>query len=160
MDIGTLIKIAHKTTFTLTTGLLKSVAVGFCLATSTQVFAATAEDVIGDWKLVSHVVNFQGETFDSHQALLSQRSCAANITYRLGKDKTYRLDAAASGCDERYIKIQEKLYAKTQWKLEGTTITTSATNFAVGQAYTVSIQGNRMVWVGKDGQGTLTYQRK
>lgn len=160
MEAGKLINTPHKTALALTIGLLKTLALSVCLAASTQVLAATAEDVIGDWKLISHVVNFQGETFDSHQALLSQRPCAANVIYRLGKDKTYRLDAAASGCDERYIKIQEKLYAKTQWKLEGTTITTSATNFAVGQAYTVSIQGNRMVWVGKDGQGTLTYQRK
>jgi hypothetical protein len=29
----------------------------------------------------------------------------------------------------------------------------------VGQTYTVTVSGNRMTWVGTDGQGTLVFQR-
>lgn len=141
-------------------GIFKATCLGLWLASATPAFAALEDDIIGNWKLVSHLASFQGQSFDSHQALLTQRPCAANITYVISKDKRYRLDASASGCDESYKKIQEKLYAKTQWKLEGNTITTSATNFAVGQSYTVSLDGKRMIWVGKDNQGTLTYERK
>lgn len=140
-------------------GLSKTLTLGILIA-SPSAFAALEDDIIGDWKLVSHLASFQGESFDSHKALLSQRPCAANITYVISKDKRYRLDASASGCDEAYKKIQEKIYAKTQWKLVGNTITTSATNFAVGQSYTVTVEGKRMIWVGQDNQGTLTYERK
>ena len=52
---------------------------------------------------------------------------------------------------------QERLYAKTRWRLKGNPFTTSATNFAVGQSYTATVSGNKMVWVGQDGQGTLTF---
>ncbi|MBL7726153.1 MAG: hypothetical protein JNM68_00630, partial [Dinghuibacter sp.] len=70
---------------------------------------------------------------------------------------TFRLDASASGCDEQYKKIQEKLWGKTRWKVEGKTFTTSATNFAVGQSYTLSFSGNKMIWTGTEGQGVITY---
>jgi hypothetical protein len=91
--------------------------------------------------------------------LLQQRPCAAKIRYKVNADASYRLDASASDCDEKYKSIQEKLYAKTQWKLEGNKLTTSATNFAAGQSYTVTVSGNRMTWVGTEGQGTLVFQR-
>ncbi|HMW48868.1 MAG TPA: hypothetical protein PK011_16340 [Marinagarivorans sp.] len=133
---------------------------GLWALVAAPVYAALEDDVVGRWKLVSHLVTFDGQTFDSHQALLQQRPCAADIVYETNRDKTYRLNAAASSCDEKYKKMQEKLYAKTQWKLDGATLTTSATHFAVGQSYTVSVAGKQMVWVGKDGQGTLTYQRQ
>lgn len=125
--------------------------------------AASAQDlaksVVGSWKLVSHTVTAAGSTFDSHAALLQQRPCASKIRYNIGADGTYRLDASASDCDEKYKAVQEKLYAKTKWKLEGTKFTTSSTNFAAGQSYTVSVAGNRMTWVGTDGQGTLVFQK-
>ena len=70
------------------------------------------------------------------------------------------MNASASSCDERYKKVQQGLYAKAMWKLDGTQITTSSTNFAVGQTYTVTVKGNRMTWIGTDGQGTLVYQKK
>lgn len=143
-----------------TTANLIALAIGLWFTAAATVYAASEDDVVGHWKVVSHVSTFEGQTFDSQQALLSQRPCAADIVYEINKDKSYRLNAAASSCDEKYKKIQEKLYSKTQWKLEGTTFTTSATNFAIGQSYTVSVEGNRMVWAGKDGQGTITYQRK
>jgi len=116
--------------------------------------------VIGDWKMVSHVSTFEGQKFDSHAALLQQRPCAAQIVYKINADSTFRLDASGSTCDDKYKKTQEKLYAKTKWKLEGNKFTTSATNFAVGQSYTVTVTGNKMTWVGTDGQGTLVYQKK
>lgn len=129
------------------------------LGAATNALAVTAEEIAGRWKLVSHVSQFGGQTFDSHAALLQQRPCAAAIVYELKADKSYRLDVSASACDARYKKMQESLYAKTKWRLDGNRLTTSATNFAVGQTYTVTVGGNRMTWVGVDGQGTLVYQR-
>jgi hypothetical protein len=125
--------------------------------------SASAEElskrVIGSWKLLSHTVTFEGSTFDSHAALLELRPCAAKIRYLVNADASYRLDASASDCDEKYVSIQQKLYAKTQWKLEGSTLTTSATNFAIGQSYVIAVSGNRMTWNGTDGQGVLVFER-
>ena len=36
-------------------------------------------------------------------------------------DGTYRLNASASDCDEKYQSSQEKLYPATQWKVAGNT---------------------------------------
>ena len=135
---------------------LAGVAVAWPLAAH----AGLAEDVVGQWKLVSHMASFQGQSFDSHAALLQQRPCAADIVYEVNADKTFRLNAAKSACDERYRKTQEKLYAQTKWRLEGNRITTSATNFAAGQTYTVTVSGNRMTWEGTEGQGTKVFQRR
>ena len=118
-----------------------------------------AQNPVGHWKVVSHTIVYDGTTMDMHAALLQQRPCAAKIVYEINADGTYRLNAAASGCDQKYIDIQQKLYSKTKWKLEGNVFTTSATNFAVGQSYTVSFSGNKMTWVGTEGQGTLVYQK-
>ena len=118
-----------------------------------------AQSPVGRWKVLSHTIVYDGTTMDMHAALLQQRPCAAKIVYEINADATYRLNAAASGCDQKYIDIQQKLYSKTQWKLEGNVFTTSATNFAVGQSYTVSFSGDKMTWVGTEGQGTLVYQK-
>lgn len=119
-----------------------------------------AAAVIGKWKVLSHTVVFDGQTMDMQAALLQQRPCAAQIVYEINADSTYRLDASGSTCDEKYKSTQQKLYAKTRWKLEGNKFTTSATNFAVGQSYTASVSGNRMMWVGTEGQGTLILQKQ
>ncbi|MDJ1470793.1 lipocalin-like domain-containing protein [Xanthocytophaga flava] len=118
-----------------------------------------AQNPVGKWKLLSHTFFYEGTKMDSHAALISQRPCAAKIVYEINADGTFRLNAAQSGCDEKYRNIQEKLYSKTYWRLEGNKFTTSATNFVVGQSYTISISGNKMTWVGTDGQGTLVYQK-
>jgi hypothetical protein len=119
-----------------------------------------AAAVIGKWKVLSHTVVFEGQTMDMQAALLQQRPCAAQIVYEVNADGTYRLNASGSTCDEKYKSTQQKLYAKTRWKLEGDKFTTSATNFAVGQSYKVSVSGNRMTWVGTEGQGTLVLQKQ
>ncbi len=121
--------------------------------------AGPSEDVVGRWKLTSHTVVFGGQSFDSHAALLQQRPCAAAIIYDVRADKSFRLDASASACDEKYKTVQEKLYSKTKWKVEGNRITTSSTNFSVGQTYTVAFAGNLMTWAGTDGQGTMVFQK-
>ena len=118
-----------------------------------------AQGPVGKWKMISHVSTYEGQTFDSHAALLTQRPCAAKIEYEINADATYRLNASESGCDEKYVNIQQRLYSKTKWKVEGKQIMISATNFTVGQTYTLSFSGNKMIWVGTDGQGTITYQR-
>lgn len=114
---------------------------------------------VGKWKKISHTSTYEGQKMDTHAALLKIRPCAAEIVYEINTDGTYRLNAAASGCDESYKNIQQKLYSKTKWKVEGNTIMISATNFAVGQSYTISFSGNRMTWVGLDNQGTIVYQK-
>ncbi|MBL7728482.1 MAG: hypothetical protein JNM68_12385, partial [Dinghuibacter sp.] len=96
--------------------------------------AVFAQSPVGKWKKVSHTIMYEGKPIDTHTALLKQRPCADKIVYLVNEDGTFRLDASASGCDEQYKKIQEKLWGKTRWKVEGKTFTTSATNFAVGQS--------------------------
>lgn len=123
------------------------------------IYFCNAQSPVGKWKMISHVSTYEGQTFDSHSALLTQRPCASKIVYEVNADATFRLNAAESGCDEKYVNIQQRLYGKTKWKVEGNKITTSAINFAVGQTYVLSFSGNKMIWVGTDGQGTITYQR-
>jgi Lipocalin-like domain len=120
----------------------------------------TAQSPVGKWKVTSHISSFGGETFDSQKALLKQRPCAAKVFYEINADATYRLNAASSGCDERYIKIQEKLWSKTNWQLKGNVLTLSTQkDFLVGQSYKITISGNKMTWIGTEGQGTIVYQK-
>ena len=102
---------------------------------------------------------FTRAAFDSQAALLKQRPCADKIRYNVNADGTYRLDASASDCEDRYKSTQQKLYAQTKWRVVGDTFTVSATDFAVGQSYKVSVSGNRMTWVGTEDQGTVVFQR-
>jgi hypothetical protein len=115
--------------------------------------------VVGNWAKVSHVSDYGGTKIDSQAALLQSRPCAAKVVWRVNADSTFRLDASQSGCDEKYVDIQQKLYAKTRWKLEGDLFTVSATNFAVGQSYRVALSGDRMTWTGTEGQGVIVYRR-
>lgn len=119
-----------------------------------------AQSPAGKWKKISHVSEFQGEKFDSHEALLLQRPCAAKIVYVLHSDGAFRLDASQSGCDEKYKKIQEKLYSESVWTVNGKFITIGNKKTPlVGQKYTFTVTGNKMVWKGTDGQGIITYQK-
>lgn len=118
-----------------------------------------AQSPVGRWKKTAHLSEFNGQRFDSQQALLSQRPCAAKIAWDIRADGAFRLDATSSGCDESYRNIQEKLYSKTKWKIEGNRILVSATNFSVSQVYVMSIKGNKMTSTGTDGQGTIEYER-
>jgi hypothetical protein len=105
---------------------------------------AYAQSPIGKWKMVSHTTLFSGETIDSHAALVSVRPCAKNIVYEFTAEGIASLSAV--GCEEKYKAIQEKLWSKTEWKSDGNTITTSNTNFAVGNTYQLSFNGNKMIW--------------
>lgn len=119
-----------------------------------------AQNPIGKWKVLSEVNEYEGQKFDSHQALLSIRPCAAKIFFEINADKTYRLNAKGSGCDEKYKKIQEKLYSESVWTLNGNKITIGHKKApTVGQTYIISYSGNKMIWKGTGGQGTITYQR-
>lgn len=129
------------------------------LATPASAEPVTSAAVVGKWKLLSHTVVFEGQKMDMQVALLQQRPCVAQMVYDIRADGRYVPDLSGTACDEKYKTTQAKLHAKTRWKLEGSTFTTSATNFAVGQSYTVSLAGNKMTWVGTDGQGTLVFQR-
>jgi hypothetical protein len=119
-----------------------------------------AQDPVGRWIIISHISEYEGQKFDSQAALLSQKPCAAKIVFELNTDKSYRLNAKNSGCDAKYIAIQEKLYSKTNWNLIGNKITISTQkDFSVGQTYIISFSGKKMIWKGTDGQGTITYQK-
>lgn len=121
---------------------------------------ATAQNPVGKWKKVSHVSSYDGQTFDSHKALLTQRPCAEKIVWEINADATFRQNLSASGCDEKYKNIQTKLYSKTNWRVQGNKITISTQkDFSIGQTYTITISGNKMTWVGTEGQGTITYQK-
>jgi hypothetical protein len=119
-----------------------------------------AQSPIGKWKIVSYVSEFNGQKFDSHKALLQQRPCAAKIVYEINSNGTYRLNAANSGCDERYIKIQEKLHSEEVWTVKGNKITIGHKKaISVGHTYTFSIKGDIMIWTGTDGEGVITYKK-
>ena len=119
-----------------------------------------AQSPVGKWKKISHVATYDGTKFDSHKALLKSRPCAAKIIYEINADGTYRLNASQSGCDAKYINIQEKLHSEEVWSVKGNTITIGHEKAPeVGHTYTFTIKGNMMTWVGTDGQGTLVFQR-
>ncbi|MBK9565808.1 MAG: lipocalin family protein [Saprospiraceae bacterium] len=119
-----------------------------------------AQNPLGRWKVITEINEYQGEKFDSHKALLAQRPCAAGIQYVINSDGTYRLDATQSGCDEKYKKIQEKLYSESVWTVSGNIITIGHKKApSVGQKYKFTMTGKKMVWVGIEGQGTITYQK-
>lgn len=137
---------------------MKKILISLCL-----LFIITlvkAQSPVGKWKITSHISEFGGQKFDSHKALLTQRPCASAIVYEINSDNTFRLNAKAANCDIPYKKIQEKLYSKTNWKMVGNKIIISSIkDFSVGQTYTLIIKGNTMIWIGTDGQGTITYQK-
>ncbi len=122
------------------------------------VSAANAQSAVGKWKKISHVSSYAGQTFDSHKALLQQRPCAAKVIWEMNADGTFRQNLSSSGCDESYKKVQTKMYSKTIWKLNGNKLFVGGKE-GIGQNYTVSFSGNKMTWVGTEGQGTITYQR-
>lgn len=123
-------------------------------------YTSYSQSPVGTWKVISHISEYAGEKFDSHQALITQRPCAADITYIIHSDGKYRLDASQSNCDERFKKIQEKLYAESVWTVAGNTITIGNKKApTVGQKYEFTISGNKMVWTGTEGQGIITYQK-
>ncbi len=118
-----------------------------------------AQSPVGRWKKISHTSVFNGQKIDTYSAFLKQRPCADKIVYEINADGTFRLNASASGCDEKYSSMQQRLYSKTQWKIEGNLITTSAVNFAVGQSYNIKFSGNKMTWTGTADEGTIVYQK-
>ncbi len=121
--------------------MLKQLILIFCLSCT---FMAYAQSPIGKWTKVSHTTLFNGETIDSHAALVSVKPCVKNIVYEFTAEGKASLSAA--GCEENYKAIQEKLWSKTKWKSDGNTITTSNTNFAVGNTYQLSYSGIKMIW--------------
>ncbi|MCE7042034.1 lipocalin family protein [Dyadobacter sp. CY312] len=127
------------------------------LLTSFTISISSAQSPVGNWKLISHLATFEGKTFDSHTALLTQRPCAARIVYRITDDGNYRLDASASACDESYVNIQQRLYSKTKWKLDGNKLFIGGKE-GIGHTYSITFSGNKMVWKSEYGD-VITYQK-
>lgn len=132
--------------------LLKSFVWLSILLKTTLVFA---QNPVGKWKVESYYSNEY--KFDSHKALLTSRPCAADIFYEITEDGKYRLNASKSACDEKYKKIQEKIWSETQWRLKDKMIQLSSTDFAVTKDYTITFSGNKMIW--KNEWDTITYIR-
>lgn len=135
---------------------MKKLLLLLTLATSTLI--ANAQSPIGKWKKISHVSTFEGQTFDSHQALLELRPCAANIVWEINADGTFRQNLAGSGCDEKYKNIQTKMYSKSLWKLTGRTLFIGGKE-GLGNTYTISFSGNKMILTGTEEQGIITYTK-
>lgn len=125
------------------------------LSISLKTTLAIAQNPVGKWKVESYYSNEY--KFDSHKALLTSRPCAADIFYEITEDGKYRLNASKSACDEKYKKIQEKIWSETQWRLKDKMIQLSSTNFAVTKDYTITFSGNKMIW--KNEWDTITYIR-
>ena len=117
-----------------------------------------AQSPVGKWKKISHVSTYEGQTFDSHKALLQSRPCAAKVVWEINADGTFRQNLDASGCDDNYKKVQAKMYSKSVWKLTGNKLFIGGKE-GVGQNYTISISGNKLIMTGTEGQGVITYQR-
>lgn len=130
----------------------------FLLVSIFFVTTVNAQSPVGKWKKVSHVSSYEGKTFDSHKALLTQRPCAAKIVWEINADGTFRQNLDASGCDDSYKKIQTKMYSKSLWKLSGNKLFIGGKE-GVGQNYTISFSGNKLIMTGTEGQGVITYQR-
>lgn len=122
-----------------------------CFATA----AIYAQSPVGKWKKISATTIYNGQKMEMHDALLKVRPCAANTVYEFTADGKSTL--TVNGCDESYKKIQERMWAKTRWKIEGDKITTSVTDFALGNTYTISFSGNTMTWT--DENGTTVYKK-
>lgn len=130
----------------------------FLLTILISSLAANAQNPVGKWKKISHVSTFEGQTFDSQEALLKLRPCAANIVWEINADGTFRQNLASSGCDEQYKKIQSKLYSKSVWKLNGKNLFIGGKE-GLGNTYTISFSGAKMIMKGTEDQGTITYTK-
>lgn len=130
----------------------------FLLTIAITSLSASAQSPIGKWKKISHVSIYDGQTFDSHEALLKQRPCAANIIWEINADGTFRQNLSASGCDENYKNIQTKMYSKSVWKLTGNKLFIGGKE-GLGNTYTLSFSQNKMIMTGTEGQGIITYTK-
>ena len=119
-----------------------------------------AQSPVGKWKTISYVSTYGGQTFDSQKDMLKKWPCASKFYWEINADGTYRQNTSASDCDKSFKKIQEKLYSKTNWKVVGNKITISSQkNASVGQTFIFTVSGNKMILVGTESQGTITYQK-
>lgn len=125
----------------------------FALFISVFTAQSFAQNPVGKWKVESYYSNEY--KFDSHKALLTSRPCAADIFYEITEDGKYRLNASKSACDEKYKKIQEKLWSETKWRLRDKMIQLSSTDFAITKDYTLTFSANKMIW--KNEWDTITY---
>ncbi len=72
-------------------------ALFLCVVIVLTTASVNAQSPVGKWKKVSHVSTYEGQTFDSHKALLAQRPCAAKVIWEINADGTFRQDLTASG---------------------------------------------------------------
>lgn len=121
--------------------------------------ALQAQTPIGQWKKISHSIDYDGHKMDSYKSVLQVYPVAAQLVHEFSTDGEYKLLCMGNNCTDKYILTQQKLYANMKWRITGNTIMMSSTGFSVGQSYKIQIAGNKMTWEGTEGQGTIVYQK-
>lgn len=58
----------------------------FLFLIASGAISAHGQPPVGNWKMLSHMATYDGKTFDSHAALLSQPPCVSKIVYRITSD--------------------------------------------------------------------------
>jgi len=114
-----------------------------------------AQTIVGKWKCIANYSSFDNKQTNMEEALHQSKPCTKNTIYEFLSDG--KIKRIYSGCDEKYVTTQDKLWKKQQWKLEGNNIKTSVTNFMVFREYTLTFSGNKMTWTNKD--ETIIYQK-
>lgn len=118
-------------------------------------FILTAQNVVGKWKCVASYTSFDNKKTNMEDALHQSKPCTKNTIYDFQTDG--KITRIYNGCDQKYIDTQNKLWKNHKWKLEGSTLKTSVTNFSLFREYTISFSGNKMTWTNKD--ETIVYQK-
>ena len=140
--------------------LCKSCMRLFMLALCCGLFGVLkAQQPVGQWKKVSHNIDYDGQQMDSYKSLLQVYPVAAQLVHEFSADGVYKLLCKGNNCADKYVLTQQKLYANMKWRITGNIIMMSSTGFSVGQSYKIQITGNKMTWVGTEGQGTIVYQK-
>ncbi|WP_416438640.1 hypothetical protein [Phnomibacter sp. MR] len=120
---------------------------------------AFTQNPVGKWKKLSHTIEYAGEKIDSYKTVLQLYPVAARLAHAFDEAGNFRLECSGTDCKEKYVVMQQKLYAQTKWRLTGNVLMLSSSGFRVGQSYSIRLSGNKMIWEGTEGQGTIVYEK-
>ena len=114
-----------------------------------------AQNPIGKWKYIAHYSSFDKKKTNMQEALFQTRPCTKNTVIDFLQDG--KIVKAYSGCETKYVEMQQKLYKNQKWKIEGNSIKISVTNFSIYTTYTISFIGNKMTFENVDEK--IVYQK-
>ncbi|HUM52768.1 MAG TPA: lipocalin family protein [Chitinophagales bacterium] len=116
---------------------------------------AFTQNIIGKWKCIATYSSFDNKKTNMISGLHQSRPCTKNTVFDFKADgKIVRI---YSGCDTKYVEMQNKLWKKQQWKVEGSNLKTSVTDFSIFNEYIISFSSNKMTWTNND--ETIIYQK-